>query len=175
MSPRPVSGEHRLYCEELGTPIGQLRMVSHSLGVVGLGFEEGWDRIHRGVVRRFPNASWETPKRPSRALLGVELYFRGDMVCLDSIPVWLEGTTFQERVWKALGGIGLGETKSYGEIAREVGSPRAFRAVGSANRANPVSLIVPCHRVIAADGSLSGYGWGPERKRWLLDFEKRFR
>ena len=102
----------------------------------------------------------------------LEEYFAGRRQCFD-VPLELEGTRFQKRVWEALTAIPYGETTSYGALAGALGNPRAVRAVGRANGANPVAIIVPCHRVIAADGTLCGYGGGLERKRFLLDLERR--
>ncbi len=97
-------------------------------------------------------------------------YFDGDLTEFQ-VPIRLEGTDFQRRVWSHLQDIPYGETISYGELARRVGSPKASRAVGLANGRNPVSIIVPCHRVIGANGQLTGYGGGLERKTWLLEHE----
>ena len=98
-------------------------------------------------------------------------YFDGRRQDFD-LPVELDGTTFQRRVWAALRGIGYGETLSYGELADQIGQPTAARAVGLANGRNPVSILVPCHRVIGSDGSLTGYGGGSGNKRTLLDLEQ---
>jgi O-6-methylguanine DNA methyltransferase len=98
-------------------------------------------------------------------------YFAGTRTDFD-VPLELCGRPFQVEVWKALRAIPYGETTSYAGIARVVGRPDAVRAVGAANGRNPVSIIVPCHRVIGADGSLTGYGWGVERKAWLLQHER---
>ncbi len=100
----------------------------------------------------------------------LDAYFRGDRRNFN-VPLRLEGTDFQRRVWTELQRIPYGETISYGELAARVGNPNASRAVGLANGRNPVSIIVPCHRVIGADGSLTGYGGGLERKTWLLALE----
>ncbi|EID11685.1 methylated-DNA--protein-cysteine methyltransferase [Mycolicibacterium phlei RIVM601174] len=102
----------------------------------------------------------------------LEAYFAGELSEFD-LELELVGTDFQRRVWAALLTIPYGETRSYGEIARQIGAPGASRAVGLANGHNPISIIVPCHRVIGANGSLTGYGGGLERKRLLLDMEKR--
>jgi methylated-DNA-[protein]-cysteine S-methyltransferase len=102
----------------------------------------------------------------------LEAYFAGELVDFD-IELDLRGTEFQQRVWKALLTIPYGETRSYGEIAEQIGAPGAARAVGLANGHNPISIIVPCHRVIGASGSLTGYGGGLDRKRTLLELEKR--
>ncbi len=98
-------------------------------------------------------------------------YFAGDLKEFD-IPLALHGTAFQQRVWQQLQRIPYGETRSYGELAGALGSPQASRAVGLANGRNPVSIIVPCHRVIGANGNLTGYGGGLDRKQRLLDFER---
>ena len=100
----------------------------------------------------------------------LEQYFRGERRDFD-LPIQLDGNRFELSVWSALRSIPYGETASYGEIARALGHPDAPRAVGAANGRNPVAIIVPCHRVIGADGSLTGYGGGLERKRFLLELE----
>jgi methylated-DNA-[protein]-cysteine S-methyltransferase len=102
----------------------------------------------------------------------LEEYFAGDRTEFD-VELDLVGTAFQRRVWAALLTIPYAETRSYGEIAEQIGSPGAFRAVGLANGHNPIGIIVPCHRVIGANGSLTGYGGGLDRKRALLDLERR--
>jgi methylated-DNA-[protein]-cysteine S-methyltransferase len=101
-------------------------------------------------------------------------YFAGGRTTFD-IPLDLGGTEFQRRVWDALVAIPYGETTSYGELARDIGQPTASRAVGLANARNPVAIIVPCHRVVGADGTLTGYAYGVDRKRWLLDLEQKVR
>jgi methylated-DNA-[protein]-cysteine S-methyltransferase len=100
----------------------------------------------------------------------LEGYFDGSLTDFD-LPMTMQGTEFQRRVWASLCEIPYGETISYGELARHVGNPKASRAVGLANGRNPVAIIVPCHRVIGADGSLTGYGGGLDRKVWLLEHE----
>ena len=100
-------------------------------------------------------------------------YFAGDIDALDAIPVAPQGTEFKQLVWKALREVRAGETVAYGELAARVGAPGAARAVGTANATNPICLVIPCHRVVRAGGALGGYGFGVERKRWLLDHEAR--
>ncbi len=102
----------------------------------------------------------------------LEEYFEGRRTGF-SIPLGLDGTPFQVAVWRALIDIAPGTTATYGEIARQVGRPQAARAVGAANGRNPISIIVPCHRLVGADGTLTGYGWGIDRKRRLLELERR--
>jgi methylated-DNA-[protein]-cysteine S-methyltransferase len=113
--------------------------------------------------------------RARRRLRSVEAvldrYFQGELAALDDVAVELNGTPFQKQVWQALRRIPSGTTISYAELARRIGNPSAIRAVGTANGANPVAVIVPCHRVIGSDGSLTGYGGGLERKQWLLAHE----
>ena len=103
----------------------------------------------------------------------IAAYFDGDLHAIDSLPTATEGTPFQKDVWQALREIPTGQTVSYGVLAKYIGKPAAVRAVGLANGANPIGIVVPCHRVIGADGSLTGYGGGLERKRWLLHHEKQ--
>ena len=109
---------------------------------------------------------------PSGILDSLRAYFAGDLTALDDVPVRFDrGTPFQREVWNALRTIPVGQTISYAELARRVGRPTAYRAVGAANGQNPIGVVVPCHRVIAADGTLGGYAGGLDRKRWLLAHE----
>jgi methylated-DNA-[protein]-cysteine S-methyltransferase len=100
-------------------------------------------------------------------------YMDGELAALDSLAVSTGGTTFQKQVWRALREIPTGTTTSYGELAKRIGRPSAVRAVGLANGANPIGIVVPCHRVIGANGSLTGYAGGLQRKRWLIAHEAR--
>ncbi|HEY8038527.1 MAG TPA: methylated-DNA--[protein]-cysteine S-methyltransferase [Polyangiaceae bacterium] len=154
------------------TPVGAVKYAVNDQGaLVALGFEEHWDALVRRLQRRFPGA---TPA-PSRSAAAVgdalDAYLAGDVHALDGLAVDAGGTPFQQRVWTALRAVPAGTTCSYADVARAVGAPRAVRAVGAANGANPVSIVVPCHRVVASDGSLHGYGGGLERKAWLLAHE----
>jgi methylated-DNA-[protein]-cysteine S-methyltransferase len=118
-------------------------------------------------------AGWSPdPGAFSTAIDQLEAYFAGELTDFD-IELDLRGTEFQQRVWKALLTIPYGETRSYGEIAEQIGAPGAARAVGLANGHNPIAIVVPCHRVIGAGGSLTGYGGGLDRKRTLLELEKQ--
>lgn len=108
-----------------------------------------------------------------RTAVQLEEYFAGTRRVFD-VPVSPRGTEFQEQVWRALLEIPHGETRSYGELARSLGRPSASRAVGAANGRNPISIIVPCHRVIGANGDLTGYGGGMPAKRWLLEHEHAY-
>lgn len=110
---------------------------------------------------------------PFGHVAALQRYFDGEITALDAIPVAFSGTPFQKKVWTALRTIHAGTTLSYGDLARRIGEPAAVRAVGLANGRNPIGVVVPCHRVIGSDGSLTGYGGGLPRKRWLLDHEAR--
>jgi methylated-DNA-[protein]-cysteine S-methyltransferase len=137
------------------------------VGIVEIGVRDG-----ALVSLEFVESSHAPPDEPSGIAARVRAYFEGDLDALDDLPVRFErGTPFQREVWEALRTIPLGETISYAELARRVGRPGAYRAVGAANGQNPVGVVVPCHRVIAADGTLGGYGGGLDRKRWLLAHE----
>jgi len=115
---------------------------------------------------------WRRDAAPfAQAIEQLDAYFSGALTEFD-LPLAAHGTRFQQRVWTALRRIPYGETTSYGELAAAIGLPRAARAVGAANGRNPISIIVPCHRVIGADGTLTGYGAGVERKRALLNHER---
>lgn len=154
------------------TPVGRLRLAVIDAGdgerLVALAFEDHFERIAGPVRRRHPG-EWRDEE--TAATDAVRRYVDGDLAALDDLAVDVEGSVFRRHVWEALRGIPAGTTCSYGELAARVGSPGAVRAVGSANGANPVWIVVPCHRVIRSDGSLGGYGGGLDRKAWLLAHE----
>jgi len=144
------------------SPIGTLSLVSDGTHLVGLHFA-GW----------IPPA--DTAQLPDEVLLEtarqLDAYFARDLTSFD-LPLRLAGTPFQLRVWSALRDIPCGETRSYGQLAASIGDASAMRAVGAANARNPIAIVVPCHRVIGADGSLTGFGGGIERKKFLLNLEQ---
>ena len=152
----------------LETPIGRLDLVVGPSGLRVLSFHGGWD----GKVRaRVAAVSRPATPRAREICSRIGSYFAGDAESLERIAVDPAGTPFQLRVWTALCKVPAGRTVSYGELARRAGQPNAVRAVGLCNARNPVALVIPCHRVIGADGSLTGYGGGLNRKRWLLEHE----
>ena len=157
---------------ELDTPIGPLVLAVRGGKLCAVGFDRDWSRVQAMLRRRFPEAELRRVEDPAGAVTRLRAYFDGDLTALDSIPVDLGGTPFQAKVWNALRRIPAGQTMSYRDLALAIGEPKAVRAVGLANGANPAAIVVPCHRVIGADGSLTGYGGGIERKRWLLAHEK---
>jgi methylated-DNA-[protein]-cysteine S-methyltransferase len=152
----------------MATPVGQSILVTDDQGRLRvLDFGDYEDRMVRLLSRAYGPVSLATTAI-RRAL---EAYFAGDLSQLGQIPWATGGTDFQRTVWQALTSIPPGETLSYGALAARIGRPRAVRAVGLANGANPVAIVVPCHRVIGSDGSLTGYGGGLPRKQWLLSHE----
>lgn len=152
------------------SPVGWLRLFAQEGQLVGLEFEKGDRDPRAGLVRRFPEATFEEAGLEGQCD-ALRRYFDGDIHALDALRCDPGGTPFQARVWRALRTIPVGRTWSYATLAREIGDPKAVRAVGFANGANPIAIVIPCHRVIGADGSLVGYGGGLERKRFLLAHE----
>ena len=161
-----------LTIDSLETPIGELLLVVDGEGRLrAVDWRDHEDRMLL-LVRRYcgpRGCTLATGRAAATAALGA--YFKGDLAAIDRLPVASGGTEFQRRVWAALRRIPCGETVSYATLAKEIGHPSAVRAVGHANGANPVSVVVPCHRVIGADGTLTGYGGGLSRKSWLLAHE----
>lgn len=149
-------------------PFGRVLVGATVSGVCFIGFAEPDDALMGDLRRRFPNANIVTDDVGLAAILSEVLDFLKESRAALDLPLDLRGTAFQKRVWDALRTIPLGETRSYGELAAMLGAPRAVRAVARSCATNPVSLAVPCHRVVGSDGSLTGYRWGIPRKRALL-------
>lgn len=163
-----MTQQHQLWIDHVDTPLGRLALLvdgDDRLRVVG--WIEGHARMQKHLLPGEARAAVD----PGGCSSALAAYFSGDLAALDSLPVACVGTDFQRRVWRALREIPCGATATYGELAAHIGNPKAVRAVGLANGANPVGIVVPCHRVIGADGSLTGFGGGLERKRWLLAHE----
>ena len=148
------------------SPIGKLKLVASDEGLVAILWEN--DRPRRVRLADLV----ENPAHPMLLRTEKELneYFSHKRKAF-TVPLDMRGTYFQKQVWEALLGIPFGETRTYGQLANQLGNPKATRAVGAANGRNPIAIIVPCHRVIGANGSLVGYGGGLEMKRWLLAHE----
>jgi methylated-DNA-[protein]-cysteine S-methyltransferase len=156
------------------TPLGNVRIAMQGDVLCGLAFEEGWADIEGSLGRRFARTSWRGCSEAVRPVASaLDAYFAGRLGALARLAIEPGGTPFQRAVWDAVRAIPAGATVSYGELARRIGRPGASRAVGAANGSNPIWLVIPCHRVIGADGDLVGYGGGIERKRRLLDLERR--
>jgi methylated-DNA-[protein]-cysteine S-methyltransferase len=156
------------------SPIDELAIVVDQKGAMRLlSFDGAGSRWRKEFARSHPDATLVEKRDPFGRASALKDYFDGDMDVLDRIPVVFGGTQFQNKVWKHLRRIPVGQTTSYGALAKKIGEPKAMRAVGLANGANPVAVIVPCHRVIGSDGSLTGFGGGLPRKKWLLAHEAK--
>jgi len=165
----------RLFLDHIATPIGELALIADGDGSLrALGWTDGHDRMQR-KLSDLQGSKPILTSNPAGLSASLRAYFAGDLTAIDGLPVAMSGTDFERAVWSALREIPCGETRSYGEIARRIGRPSAVRAVGLANGRNPVGIVVPCHRVIGSNGTLTGYGGGIERKRWLLDHEGKQR
>ncbi len=163
-----------LSLDEFATPIGDLRLVADEDGTLRLAFFSDHDEEIRRHLRRQYGADGfvlERKQDPHGITHILAEYFRGKVSAIDGLRVGAVGTPFQQEVWRALRAIPCGTTTSYGKLAQQIGRPAAVRAVGAANGANPIAVVVPCHRVIGRNGSLTGYAGGMERKRWLLEHE----
>ncbi len=161
--------------EEFDTPIGAMCIVTDAEGELrAADWLDMGDRMHRLLRLHYGDElRLQRARRDSRARVALESYFDGQLAAIEAIATRTCGTDFQKQVWAALREIPAGGTVSYGELAARIGRPRAVRAVGAANGANPIPVVVPCHRVIGADASLTGFGGGLERTRWLLAHERK--
>jgi len=163
----------QFYSERFNTPTGWMQIVTDGeQRLRAADWEDKGDRmrrllrLHYGEAVAILETSVASPAR-----LALEAYFDGELHAIEAVPTATRGTDFQRQVWTALRAIPVGMTVSYGQLANCIGRPAAVRAVGAANGANPIPVVVPCHRVIGADASLTGFGGGLERKRWLLAHE----
>jgi O-6-methylguanine DNA methyltransferase len=164
----------QLQVERHTSPLGTLLLVTKGDGVLrALDYEAYEPRMLRLLGKHYGSFDL-APSAPSKPFgSALESYFGGDLTAVERLPIATNGSDFQQLVWRALRDIPAGTTLSYGELAARLGRPSAARAVGLANGANPIAIVVPCHRVIGADGSLTGYAGGTERKQWLLAHEGR--
>jgi methylated-DNA-[protein]-cysteine S-methyltransferase len=158
--------------DRLPTPIGEALVMWDADGALRVfDWSEYAPRMQRQLARHYGPVSPRGDRAPTALREALAAYFDGEIGRIDAIPCATAGTPFQKAVWAALRTIPAGATWSYSGLAARIGHPTAVRAVGLANGSNPIGLVVPCHRVIGADGSLTGYGGGIERKRWLLAHE----
>jgi len=164
----------RLHLERWTSPVGTLLLVTDEAGALrALEFKENESRLTRLLHHYYPTHTLNQGPAPASIKRALNQYFAGDTHALSQIPTAMPGTPFQQSVWTALRSIPAGTTISYGQLAAALGRKGASRAVGAANGANPIPIVVPCHRVIGADGSLTGFASGLARKQWLLDHERR--
>jgi methylated-DNA-[protein]-cysteine S-methyltransferase len=161
-----------LWIDRLESELGPLTIGADGENLCLLEFSGSEARLNAYLKKRFGSVRVCEADDPLGVTSRLRAYLNGDPQALDDIPVRTGGTPFQERVWSALRTIPIGTTLSYGRLAAKLGQPTASRAVGLANGLNPVVIVVPCHRVIGANESLTGYGGGLERKRWLLEHER---
>lgn len=162
----------RLQLDRLPSPIGtMLAVFDDDAQLRALDFDDYEPRLHRLLHRHYGALDLVPGRAPPAITAPLTAYFDGELSAVDAIPVATGGTAFQRRTWAALRAIPPRRTMSYGELAATIGAAGASRAVGLANGANPIAIVVPCHRVIGANGSLTGYGGGLHRKHWLLAHE----
>jgi methylated-DNA-[protein]-cysteine S-methyltransferase len=164
----------QLIMDRVDTPIGEMVIVAdHKGNLRAADWTDHEERLLRLLRRHYgvDGFKLESGENPHGFADVIKRYFAGDLSAIDNLPVETAGTPFQREVWRALREIPCGNSISYAKLAQQIGRPKAVRAVGLANGSNPVGVIVPCHRVIGANGSLTGYGGGIERKRWLLQHE----
>jgi methylated-DNA-[protein]-cysteine S-methyltransferase len=155
----------------IASAVGPLTVAARDQRVCLLHFGGDEAAVRYRLGRWYPAEPIEAHGDPAGAVRAVAEYFAGNLEVLDTLDVELNGTPFQKRVWAALRRVPVGTTSTYAELARSIDAPSAVRAVGAANGANPIAVIVPCHRIIGTNGTLTGYGGGLERKRWLLEHE----
>lgn len=167
--PERPSVTETLLLERLETPLGEMQLVSDNESRLRTAdWTSHAARMHQLLARHSPGFRLIPGGAHGTALAH---YFAGNLARIDTLPVFTQGTAFQQSVWTALRLIQAGHTLTYAALAARIGRPHAIRAVGAANGANPLSIVVPCHRLIGTDGSLTGYGGGVERKAWLLAHE----
>ena len=158
--------------DRLATPIGTALLITDGDGVLrALDWDEHATRMQELLRLQYGAVALRDARAPRDLKTALSGYFKGDLDRLETIRWQVAGTPFQRKVWTALPNIRAGTTMSYGALAAKLNAPKAMRAVGHANGSNPISVVVPCHRLIGANGTLVKYGGGLERKRWLLEHE----
>lgn len=173
---RKGKGQIGLISGTVATPIGSLVVIEDETDALFMvEFADCDDRMDRWLRHRLASGRYQLRAGAvsTNSRQAFATYFDGDVGFLRTLPVRLDGTSFQNEMWTALREVVPGETLAYGSFAERLGRPNAARAVGHANGSNPLSIVVPCHRLVGADGALTKYGGGLERKRWLLDHEAR--
>ena len=168
----------KLLTDHFETPIGEMMIAAdHDGNLRAVEWTDHTERIRTLLQRQYGKNGFvlESLTNPGGLTDALQSYFAGELASIDALPTQTAGTPFQREVWRALREIPCGTTVSYGQLAERIGRPSAVRAVGLANGANPIGVVVPCHRVIGSGGSLTGYGGGIERKRWLLNHEGKNR
>lgn len=162
---------HCFLTDRIQTPIGDMILVARDGALLFLEFEDATGRVEREMRQRFKSRELQQAENPFGLSQIMHDYFAGNIHAIDTILTDGGGTAFEKQVWAELRKIPCGTMVSYGSIARKLGDINHSRAVGTANGKNPIAIVVPCHRVIGADGSMTGYGGGTKRKEWLLRHE----
>ncbi len=160
-----------LYFDEIPSAIGILLLVTEDTRLCALDYAGYEQRMIELLKPRYGDVRLKKSRDPCGFSSRMRAYLDGEYSALDEIPISTGGTPFQQQVWATLRTIPPGTVMTYSEMAAKLGLPRAFRAVGAANALNPIAIVVPCHRLVGANGSLTGYAGGLERKRWLLEHE----
>jgi methylated-DNA-[protein]-cysteine S-methyltransferase len=161
----------KLSLDRINSAIGTVLVVSDGESLCAVDFFDYQDRMRKLLSQRYAKYELVEQSNPQGFSDRLQAYFDRDFTALNDLPVNPGGTAFQQKVWQALRSIPVGKTWTYGELANHLGQPTASRAVGMANSLNPISIVLPCHRVVGANGKLTGYAGGLERKRWLLEHE----
>jgi O-6-methylguanine DNA methyltransferase len=156
---------------EFESPVGIIYVITDKKSLRAVDFSSYEERMHRLLKRHYGEYTLHPNQKSNDAASRLKAYFSGDIRAIEGIPTATNGTDFQKAVWAALCTIPAGTTLSYGALAAKIGRPKASRAIGLANGSNPIGIFVPCHRVIGSNHSLTGYGGGIERKKWLLQHE----
>ena len=160
-----------LQTEAIDSPIGRIVIVYAGDQVCALDYADCAERMHQLLHRRYQSVRLHEVPKTSRAATQLQAYLAGELGAINSICIDVGGTDFQQKVWAALRKIPPGTTQTYSALAQQLSAPKAYRAVGMANALNPISIVVPCHRLVGANGALTGYAGGLERKEWLLRHE----
>lgn len=166
----------QLLTDQIATPLGDFTLVADEAGRLHAAeWTDCLDRTERSlrILHGTGGYALKKARNPGGLSAALRAYFAGDIAAIDTLPVAKIGTDFQQLMWRHLRKVKAGTTLSYGDFAKRIGKPAAIRAVGAANGANPISVVVPCHRLVGADGALVKYGGGLRRKQWLLEHEAR--
>jgi methylated-DNA-[protein]-cysteine S-methyltransferase len=166
-----IESPERIFVGKLDSPIGSVVYLTDGVALRAVEFAETPDRLLSAFLRSVGPTPIDTRSDPLGVGVAIRAYFGGDIRAIEALPATPAGTRFQQRVWSLLRKIPAGRTVTYGAIADQLGTPSAARAVGAANGSNPIPIVIPCHRVIGANGTLTGYGSGVFRKEWLLSHE----
>jgi methylated-DNA-[protein]-cysteine S-methyltransferase len=167
----PIERPERIFVGKIDSPIGSVVYLTDGEALRAVEFADTPDRLLSAFLQAIGQIPVDTRRDPLGIGVAIRAYFGGDIHAIEALPATPAGTWFQRRVWRLLRKIPAGRTVTYGAIANQLVTPSAARAVGAANGANPIPIVIPCHRVIGANGTLTGYGSGVFRKEWLLTHE----